>query len=97
MVDKKVKETVKSDLAALMTDFKESKVETRIENIKQIDGKIMAQFYVNGLPPKKGEYSDSCHNWAKIFDVWADFSAYAQKFFESEDFMFNEAKNSHNM
>lgn len=97
VVSEQVKETVKSDLAALKTDFKDAKINTRIEGVKFVDGKVTAQFYVSGLSAKKNKYSDSYRDWPKIFDTWGDFATYAQKFFENEEFMLGEAKNNHNM
>jgi len=93
MASKEAVEKVKADLGSLKTDFKDAKITTRIDSVTKVDGKILANYSVSGLPTKKNEYSDSYRNWQKIFDDWSSFNAYTEKFFDSEEFLLNEAKN----
>lgn len=70
----------------LMGDIKDSKIQTSIESVRKVDGKISASFSVSGLPRKKdGEYMDSYRNIPKIFDSIEKFSEYATNFFNASD------------
>ena len=85
--EKSAKERVKDKLSnALKQDIKESKIETSIESIKKIDGRLKARFSIRGLPRKeKDSYESSYRDIDKIFDSWAELSKYAETFFSATD------------
>ena len=88
-MEKTAKERVKEkfDLAA---DIKQSKIETSIYHIKNVDGKITADFEISGVPVDKkskdnGYYESSHKNIPKIFNDFDEFSSYAKDFFSKSD------------
>lgn len=81
-----VKQRVASKLN-LTADLKDARIQTSVNDVKKVDGKISAQFSVSGLPTKKenGFYSDSYKSFPKIFDTIEDFAKYATTFFNASD------------
>jgi hypothetical protein len=74
MAEKTPKERV-SEKFDLAKDIKDSKVQVSIDNIKMVDGKIMATINISGLPVPKGttdSWSQSNRNIPKIFDTIED-------------------------
>lgn len=87
MVDKTVKENLRSKLSAVGTDLKQSKIRQRINGVELIDGKLKAEFSVSGLPTsgKNDDYMGSYRDFTKIFDDFGQFSEYSSKFFAMSD------------
>jgi hypothetical protein len=91
MVNGNVKETMRGKLAnaELAEDLKKSKIEKSIHGIKEVDGKIKAEYCVEGLNKDKKStvpYRDYDDNrWTKIFDSWDELSQYSKGFFDSKE------------
>lgn len=75
----------------LASDIKESKITTKIYRVESVDGKITADFEINGLPVDKAEkesgmaYESSHKTIPKIFNNFDEFSKYAKAFFSKSD------------
>lgn len=71
-------------------DIKNNAIKKSIERIQQIDGKIIANFEVSGLPAKEKSsglvsHNDSYKTIKKIFNDLGEFSEYAEGFFNKSD------------
>jgi hypothetical protein len=90
-----LKEKVKGKLEAakgeLAGDLSKSKVEREIRSVKGVDGKLKAEFSVEGL---HSEAKDEKHahdlpvhehyrNWTKIFNDWKELSKYGEAFYNA--------------
>jgi hypothetical protein len=94
-LDHELKEKVKGKLEAakneLAGDLSKSKVEREIRSVKGVDGKLKAEFSVEGLhseakDDKHGHdlpFHEHYRNWTKIFDNWKDLSGYAEAFYNA--------------
>ena len=86
----KVKDKFETKKSELIEDILKSKVERRIGSVTEVDGKLKAEFSLEGLPAEekggKGEpfsYHDRYRSWTKIFDSWKELSKYAEPFFSA--------------
>ncbi len=86
------KEEMKGKLSSIKEDVKKAQIKKSIDNVKLTDGKVTADFYVEGLPSKKfksgkgsmevSSYDETHRRYPKIFDTVKDFTKYAEEFFE---------------
>ena len=94
-VNEELKEKIKGKLESakdeLAEDISKSKIRRRLDDIAQVDGKLKAEFCLDGLPAKKekgngpmSDYDMSHKRWTKIFDSWKEFSKYGESFFTVE-------------
>jgi hypothetical protein len=94
-VNNQIKEKLKCKLEAakgeLAGDLSKSKVEREIRSVKEVDGKLQAEFSVEGLhTDAKGAkqahdvpFHEHYRNWTKIFDGWKDLSKYGEAFYNA--------------
>ena len=71
----------------LAKDLKKNKISTSIR-IKEVDGKVMADVDIEGLPTKpqkNGLVESSYKHFTKIFDSFDEFTKYAKNFFGKSD------------
>lgn len=81
-MDKELKDNVRKKLN-LLKEFSEEQDYKTINEVKEVDGKIKANFSIRIPPKKKGsitEYRDK----TKFFDSFDDFAEYAKGFFAAE-------------
>lgn len=92
-VSQAAKEKVKG-MFNLEQDIKESKIKTCIYRTEMVDGKIKADFEINGLPKKEGKkegeyemtsYEDRNKTIPKIFNSVDEYTAYVKEFFSYSD------------
>lgn len=65
-------------------DLKDALIRNTINSVEKTDGKITANFSVDGIPTGK-ENMHSYRTIPKIFDTWEQFSEYANNFFNMSD------------
>ncbi len=89
------KEKLKGKLEAakgeLSEDLSKSNVQREVRNIREVDGKLKADFSVEGLHTEHKEgkhetdmpFHEHYRDWPKIFDSWKELSKYAEVFFSA--------------
>lgn len=90
-VSNETKEEMKGKLNSIKDDIKKAGIKKSIDGVKLTDGKVTADFCIEGLPSKKekGEHplamsESSYKRYPKIFDTVKDFTTYAEKFFDEK-------------
>lgn len=90
-VSAEAKEEMKGKLNSIKDDIKEAGIKKSIDGVKFTDGKVTADFCIEGLPKKEKKEKGLAHpesdykRYPKIFDTVKEFTTYAEKFFD-EDF-----------
>lgn len=85
-VNPDMKKQMNEKISLALNDIKSAEISKSIENVKQIDNKITAEFSVSGLQVEKSSMHSSespYRRYQKIFDTWEDFSSYAEEFFDT--------------
>jgi hypothetical protein len=90
-----LKEKVKCKLEAakgeLAGDLSKSNVEREIRSVKGVDGKLKAEFSIEGLNNEAKDeknrhdlpFHEHYRNWTKIFDSWKELSGYGEAFYNA--------------
>ena len=80
---------MRGKLNSIKDDIKKAGIKKSIDGVKLTDGKVTADFCIEGLPSKKEkkhpmEIESSYKRYPKIFDTVKDFTTYAEKFFDEK-------------
>ena len=90
-VSEEAKEGMRGKLNSIKEDIKKAGIKKSIDNVKLTDGKVTADFCIEGLPHKEkkeksgpSSYEDQYKRYPKIFDTVKEFTTYAEKFFDEK-------------